>query len=55
MQVFADDETSKNPIQIPREWIWDLPRRIAYFGTSTTTIFRGKLTYNMLVCLRKRI
>lgn len=46
MQVFADDETSKNPIHVPREWIWDLPRRITYFGTSTTTIFRGKLSHD---------
>ncbi|XP_031742557.1 uncharacterized protein LOC101216331 isoform X2 [Cucumis sativus] len=52
-EVFADDETSKNPIQIPREWIWDLPRRIAYFGTSTTTIFRGLEKEDIQYCFQK--
>uniref|UniRef100_A0A9I9DP18 HhH-GPD domain-containing protein n=1 Tax=Cucumis melo TaxID=3656 RepID=A0A9I9DP18_CUCME len=52
-EVFADDETSKNPIQIPREWIWNLPRRIAYFGTSTTTIFRGLAKEDIQYCFQK--
>lgn len=40
-QVFADDESSRHPIDVPRNWIWNLRRRMAYFGTSTSTIFRG--------------
>ena len=42
MQVFADHESSLKPIEIPRAWIWNLPRRTVYFGTSIPTIFRGK-------------
>ena len=41
MQVFADHYSSQNPIDVPRSWIWDLPRRTVYFGTSVPTIFRG--------------
>jgi hypothetical protein len=42
MQVFADDESSKNPIHVPREWLWHLERRTAYFASSTSALFRGK-------------
>jgi len=42
-QVFADHESSHNPIDVPRSWIWNLRRRIVYFGTSATSIFKGKL------------
>lgn len=41
-QVFADHESSLNPISVPRSWIWDLKRRTVYFGTSVPTIFKGK-------------
>ncbi|KAH7855152.1 hypothetical protein Vadar_021800 [Vaccinium darrowii] len=46
MQVFADHESSINPIAVPRAWIWNLPRRTVFFGTSIPTIFRG------FVCVR---
>ena len=39
MQVFADHYSSQNPIDVPRSWIRDLPRRTVYFGTSVPTIF----------------
>lgn len=42
LQMFADHETSLKPIDVPRAWIWNLPRRTVYFGTSIPTIFRGK-------------
>jgi hypothetical protein len=42
MQVFADHESSLNPIDVPRAWIWNLRRRTVYFGTSVSTIFKGK-------------
>lgn len=41
VQVFADHETSISPIHVPRKWIWNLPRRLVYFGTSVTSIVRG--------------
>lgn len=42
MQVFADHDSSYNPIDVPRQWIWNLPRRTAHFGASVMSIFRGK-------------
>jgi hypothetical protein len=44
MQVFADHDSSQNPIDVPRSLIWKLPRRTVYFGTSVPTIFRGSAT-----------
>lgn len=41
MQVFADHDSSLDPIAVPRSWLWNLPRRTVYFGTSIPTIFRG--------------
>ncbi|CAL1398370.1 unnamed protein product [Linum trigynum] len=52
-EVFADHETSKNPIDVPREWLWDLPRRTVYFGTSVPTIFRGLTTEQIQQCFWK--
>ena len=40
-QVFADHDSSLNPIDVPREWLWNLPRRMVYFGTSIPSIFKG--------------
>lgn len=42
LQMFADHDTSVNPIDVPRNSIWNLRRRTVYFGTSVTSIFRGK-------------
>ncbi|KAK3006010.1 hypothetical protein RJ639_016606, partial [Escallonia herrerae] len=39
-EVFADHESSINPIDVPRSWLWNLPRRTVYFGTSIPTIFK---------------
>ncbi|XP_059446497.1 transcriptional activator DEMETER-like [Corylus avellana] len=43
-EVFADDESSQNPIHVPREWLWHLERRTAYFASSTSALFRGLST-----------
>ncbi|XP_020587566.1 transcriptional activator DEMETER-like isoform X2 [Phalaenopsis equestris] len=40
-EVFADHDSSRNPIQVPRSCLWNLPRRTVYFGTSIAAIFRG--------------
>ncbi|VVB13220.1 unnamed protein product [Arabis nemorensis] len=45
-ELFADHDSSLKPIDVPRDWIWNLPRRTVYFGTSVTSIFRG------FVCVR---
>lgn len=42
MQVFADHDSSLKPIDVPREWLWNLPRRMVYFGTSVSSIFKGE-------------
>ncbi|KAL2509189.1 Transcriptional activator DEMETER [Forsythia ovata] len=48
--VFADHESSLNPINVPRDWLWDLPRRTVYFGTSIPTIFKGLSTEGIQYC-----
>ncbi|XP_008807511.2 protein ROS1A isoform X1 [Phoenix dactylifera] len=49
-EVFADHDTSRNPIDVPRQWIWNLPRRTVYFGTSMPTIFKGLTTEVIQQC-----
>ncbi|KAL6848062.1 hypothetical protein ACP4OV_022190 [Aristida adscensionis] len=49
-EVFADHYSSQNPIDVPRSWIWKLPRRTVYFGTSIPTIFRGLTTEEIQQC-----
>uniref|UniRef100_A0A0D9VG49 Demeter RRM-fold domain-containing protein n=1 Tax=Leersia perrieri TaxID=77586 RepID=A0A0D9VG49_9ORYZ len=49
-EVFADHYSSQHPIDVPRSWIWNLPRRTVYFGTSVPTIFRGLTTEEIQNC-----
>ncbi|RZB86024.1 DNA glycosylase/AP lyase ROS1-like isoform X2 [Glycine soja] len=49
-EVFADHDSSLNPISVPRSWIWNLNRRTVYFGTSVTTIFKGLTTQETQQC-----
>ncbi|KAK9289663.1 hypothetical protein L1049_007821 [Liquidambar formosana] len=49
-EVFADHDSSLNPIDVPRAWIWNLPRRTVYFGTSIPTIFKGLSTEGIQYC-----
>ncbi|XP_077239673.1 DNA glycosylase/AP lyase ROS1-like [Tasmannia lanceolata] len=49
-EVFADHESSLEPIDVPRAWLWNLPRRTVYFGTSVTTIFKGLTTEEIQHC-----
>ncbi|XWS52906.1 hypothetical protein CRYUN_Cryun11dG0112600 [Craigia yunnanensis] len=41
-EVFADHETSLQPINVPRDLIYNLRTKIAYFGSSTRTMVGGK-------------
>uniref|UniRef100_A0A2P2KM68 HhH-GPD domain-containing protein n=1 Tax=Rhizophora mucronata TaxID=61149 RepID=A0A2P2KM68_RHIMU len=43
-EVFADHDSSLNPIAVPRAWIWQLQRKTVYFGTSVPTIFKGNVS-----------
>ncbi|XP_072965089.1 protein ROS1C isoform X2 [Typha angustifolia] len=52
-EVFADHYSSHNPIDVPRNWIWNLQRRTVYFGTSIPTIFRGLTTESIQYCFWK--
>ncbi|PQQ15815.1 Protein ROS1 [Prunus yedoensis var. nudiflora] len=52
-EVFADHESRIHLINIPRSWIWRLVRRTAYFGTSTTAIFKGIETPEIGECFSK--
>nr|CAD1823014.1 unnamed protein product [Ananas comosus var. bracteatus] len=49
-EVFADHDTSRTPVDVPRNWIWNLPRRTVYFGTSIPTIFKGLTTEGIQHC-----
>ncbi|KAG6573870.1 Transcriptional activator DEMETER, partial [Cucurbita argyrosperma subsp. sororia] len=49
-EMFADHESSSKPIDVPRKWLWNLPRRTVYFGTSVSTIFRGLVTEEIQLC-----
>ncbi|KAL4578764.1 hypothetical protein LXL04_014895 [Taraxacum kok-saghyz] len=49
-EVFADHDSSLNPIDVPRSWLWNLPRRTVYFGTSIPTIFKGLTTAGIQYC-----
>ncbi|KAK7337186.1 hypothetical protein VNO77_17748 [Canavalia gladiata] len=49
-EVFADHDSSLNPISVPRSWIWNLNRRTVYFGTSVPTIFKGLSTREIQQC-----
>uniref|UniRef100_A0A0E0DS61 Demeter RRM-fold domain-containing protein n=1 Tax=Oryza meridionalis TaxID=40149 RepID=A0A0E0DS61_9ORYZ len=49
-EVFADHSSSHNPIYIPREQLWNLHRRMVYFGTSVPTIFKGLTTEEIQHC-----
>lgn len=52
-EMFADHASSLNPIDVPRAWIWNLPRRKVYFGTSVSTIFKGLTTEGIQYCFWK--
>ncbi|XP_073134408.1 transcriptional activator DEMETER [Henckelia pumila] len=49
-EVFSDHESSLHPMDIPRKWLWNLPRRTVYFGTSIPTIFKGLATGDIQYC-----
>ncbi|CAK8531815.1 unnamed protein product [Lathyrus sativus] len=49
-EVFADHESSLNPISVPRSWIWNLNRRTVHFGTSIPSIFKGLSTQEIQQC-----
>ncbi|XP_050945060.1 protein ROS1C isoform X5 [Cucumis melo] len=52
-EVFADHDSSLNPIDVPRSWLWKLSRRTVYFGTSIPTIFKGLSTEEIQGCFWK--
>ncbi|CAA0830144.1 Transcriptional activator DEMETER [Striga hermonthica] len=52
-EVFADHESSVNPIHVPRNSIWNLPRRTVFFGTSVSSIFKGLSTEYIQYCFWK--
>ncbi|KAI4365639.1 hypothetical protein MLD38_021605 [Melastoma candidum] len=49
-EVFADHESSVNPLNVPRSLIWNLHRRTVYFGTSVSAIFKGLSTEAIQHC-----
>ncbi|XP_051131165.1 DNA glycosylase/AP lyase ROS1-like [Andrographis paniculata] len=49
-ELFSDHESSLLPMDVPRRWLWNLPRRTVYFGTSIPTIFKGLSTEGIQYC-----
>ncbi|CAN4109539.1 unnamed protein product [Withania somnifera] len=49
-EVFADHDSSLKPLNVPRDWLWNLQRRTVYFGTSIPTIFKGLNTESIQHC-----
>ncbi|KAL6841466.1 hypothetical protein ACP4OV_028609 [Aristida adscensionis] len=49
-EVFADHKSSHNPIHVAREQLWNLQRRMVFFGTSVPTIFKGLTTGEIQQC-----
>ncbi|XP_062180189.1 protein ROS1C-like [Phragmites australis] len=49
-EVFADHESSHNPIHVERKQLWNLQRRMVFFGTSVPTIFKGLTTEEIQQC-----
>ncbi|PNT71154.1 uncharacterized protein LOC100844361 isoform X2 [Brachypodium distachyon] len=49
-EVFADHKSSHDPIHVAREQLWSLQRRMVYFGTSVSTIFKGLTTEEVQQC-----
>lgn len=49
-EVFADHKSSHDPIHVVREELWNLQRRMVYFGTSVPAIFKGLTTEEVQQC-----
>ncbi|WOG96818.1 hypothetical protein DCAR_0416155 [Daucus carota subsp. sativus] len=49
-EVFADFESSERPIDIPKEWICNLPRRSLHCGGTASAIFRGSVMEEIQYC-----
>ncbi|KAK4774617.1 hypothetical protein SAY86_009552 [Trapa natans] len=49
-EMFADHQTSLNPMVVPRSSIWKFRRRTVYFGTSVSSIFKGLTTGEIQAC-----
>ncbi|XP_048546768.1 protein ROS1C-like [Triticum urartu] len=52
-EVFADHKSSYDPIYVVRKDLWPLERRMVYFGTSVSSIFKGLTTEEIQQCFWK--
>lgn len=52
-EVFADHASSHFPITIPRDCIWNLERRIVYFGSSIHSITKGQPRQDIEDCFKR--
>ncbi|KAJ4839725.1 hypothetical protein Tsubulata_040272 [Turnera subulata] len=58
-QVFADDETSYKPLIVRRSTLWNLDKRMVYFGNTVTSIYRASdkediesMSWNGYICVK---
>ncbi|GJN21105.1 hypothetical protein PR202_gb08553 [Eleusine coracana subsp. coracana] len=51
--VFADHQSSRFPISVPRDCLWNLKRCIVYFGSSIHSITKGQTRQEIEDCYKK--
>ncbi|KAF2584350.1 hypothetical protein F2Q70_00033867 [Brassica cretica] len=49
-EVFADHDSSINPIDVPRAWLCGLVKRTVHFGTTVADMFKGLSTKTIQQC-----
>ncbi|KAK3154143.1 hypothetical protein QOZ80_2BG0186720 [Eleusine coracana subsp. coracana] len=52
-EVFADHQSSRFPISVPRDCLWNLKRCIVYFGSSIHSITKGQTRQEIEDCYKK--
>ncbi|XP_057423689.1 DNA glycosylase/AP lyase ROS1-like [Lotus japonicus] len=51
-EVFADYASMIHPINVPTKWLWNLKKKIVYFGTGTSSIMRGLSLEQIHACFQ---
>nr|KYP35674.1 Protein ROS1 [Cajanus cajan] len=52
-EVFVDYASMIHPINVPRKWLWNLEKRIVYFGTGISSIMKGMSMQQIRYCFWK--
>ncbi|KAK1371909.1 putative transcriptional activator DEMETER-like [Heracleum sosnowskyi] len=52
-EVFADHESSELPVDVPKAWVCNLPKRSLHCAMTATTIFRDATSEEIQYCLSR--